>query len=59
MGYLSWYVGISRKDPVDFIQKNKDYTLKDVAGNITCPMFVLEVEMNDDSLEDQKGIRCS
>ncbi|MGC2598198.1 MAG: hypothetical protein WA395_08710 [Nitrososphaeraceae archaeon] len=47
------------KDPVDFIQKNKDYTLKDVAGNITCPMFVLEVEMDDDSLEDQKGIRCS
>lgn len=47
------------KDPVDFIQKNKDYILKDVAGNITCPMFVLEVEMDDDSLEDQKGIRCS
>lgn len=47
------------KDSVDFIQKNKDYTLKDVAGNITCPILVLEVEMDDDSLEDQKGIRCS
>ncbi len=47
------------KDPVDLIQNNKDYTLKDVAGNITCRIFVLGMEMDDDSLEDQKGIRCS
>ena len=36
------------KDPLDFIQKNKDYTLKDVAGNIKCPTLVLEAQMDDD-----------
>jgi pimeloyl-ACP methyl ester carboxylesterase len=36
------------KDPLDFIQKNKDYTLKDVAGKISCPTLVLEAEMDDD-----------
>jgi pimeloyl-ACP methyl ester carboxylesterase len=36
------------KDPLDFIQKNKDYTLKDVAGNISRPTLVLEAEMDDD-----------
>ena len=36
------------KDPLDFIQKNKDYTLKDVAGNIECPTLVLEAQMDDD-----------
>jgi pimeloyl-ACP methyl ester carboxylesterase len=42
------------KDPLDFIQKNKDYTLKDVAGNIRCPTLVLEAEMDEDFLEDQR-----
>jgi pimeloyl-ACP methyl ester carboxylesterase len=36
------------KDPLDFIQKNKDYTLKDVAGNIECPTLVLEAQMDED-----------
>jgi hypothetical protein len=36
------------KDPLDFIQRNKDYTLKDVAGNIRCPTLVLEAEMDED-----------
>jgi pimeloyl-ACP methyl ester carboxylesterase len=36
------------KDPLDFIQKNKDYTLKDVAENIECPTLVLEAQMDDD-----------
>jgi pimeloyl-ACP methyl ester carboxylesterase len=36
------------KDPLDFIQKNKDYTLKDVAGNIECPTLVLEAQMDND-----------
>ena len=36
------------KDPLDFMQKNKDYTLKDVAGNIECPTLVLEAQMDDD-----------
>ena len=36
------------KDPLDFIQKNKDYTLKDVAGNKEYPTLVLEAQMDDD-----------
>jgi pimeloyl-ACP methyl ester carboxylesterase len=35
-------------DPLDFIQKNKDYTLKDVAENIECPTLVLEAQMDHD-----------
>ena len=34
--------------PVHFIQKNKDYTLKDVAGNIRVLCLCFEVEMDDD-----------
>jgi pimeloyl-ACP methyl ester carboxylesterase len=36
------------KDPLDFIQKNKDYTLKDVADKIECPTLVLEAQMDVD-----------
>jgi hypothetical protein len=36
------------KDPLDFIQRGKDYTLKDVAANIRCPTLVLEAQMDDD-----------
>jgi pimeloyl-ACP methyl ester carboxylesterase len=36
------------KDPLNFIQKNKDYTLKDIAGNIECPTLVLEAQMDND-----------
>jgi hypothetical protein len=36
------------KDPLDFIQKNKDYSLQDVAGNIECPTLVLEAQLDDD-----------
>lgn len=44
------------KDPLDFIQKNKDYTLKDVADNIKCPTLVLEAQLDDDFPRGPKKI---
>jgi pimeloyl-ACP methyl ester carboxylesterase len=46
MSHGTWV--FDAKDPLDFIQKNKDYTLKDVAGNIECPTLVLEAQMDND-----------
>jgi pimeloyl-ACP methyl ester carboxylesterase len=36
------------KDPLHFIQKNKEYSLKDVADKIECPTLVLEAQMDVD-----------
>jgi hypothetical protein len=35
------------KTPFEYIQKNKDYTLKDISQNIKCPTLVLEAEKDD------------
>lgn len=32
---------------MDYLQKNKDYTLKNIIQNIKCPTLVLEAEMDD------------
>jgi len=35
-------------DPLDFIQKNRNYTLKDIISQIKCPTLVLEGQKDDD-----------
>ena len=36
------------KDPLDYLHKNKDYTLKDIISKIKCPTLVLEAQNDDD-----------
>ena len=45
-----WTAGIST--PFDLIQVSKNYTMKNIAGNIKCPTLVLEAE-NGDSFPGQ------
>lgn len=51
------------KTPFEFIQKNRNYTLKDISQNIKCPTLVLEAE-KDDSFPGQpklvyESLKCS
>lgn len=64
---IKWWIShgmwtYKAKDPLDYLQKNKDYTLKDVVNKIKCPTLVLEAQNDDDFPGGPKmvyeGLQC-